>query len=781
MSQDDVEQYGLDDFPVHVAVLDSRGDIVATNRAWEEFERDNGLSESTLGTNYLDVCDAANESSARTAADGIRSVLSGERSEFTHEYPCHSPDERRWFVMHAVRATGTESYVVVTHADVTEQRERKFRIERYLTTIENVPLVLFAFDSDGVFTLSEGSGLQSLGLADGEVVGESVFDRYEDRSDIVDDCTRALSGERVHATNEVGDTVFDVVYQPVFDESGGVRRVVGVARDVTKRERHEQVFAALSDLTRVLLEAESPDEVCELTVEGAERLLDLPDTLIALYDESSGSLNVRARSWRSEELPDGLLDTEGIGWESFTEDEPRFVDDIAILPLGTEGIFVTTVTDDTSLDVAELCAAAVESALGRANRESMLREQERTLRRQNAALERLNELNEGIRRIVRALVEARTREEIERAVCRRLTSGGPYRFAWVGVDDPATRTVLPREWAGVERGFLDAVTVETRDDVNDPTGVALRTGRAQIVQDVLRDSPSETWRREALKRGYCSTCALPLRYGDAVYGILTVYSDQPGTFDALERSVLEDVSQTIAYAINAVESKKALAGGQFVELEFDVADSAVVFVDIARETGASVEFAGVIPRPDGSLKSLFLARNAAVDAVAAVAGRSLEVIDVEHVSERDSVSLFSATLTESSFVATLLDHGAIPESFVVDGLPGRVVVRLSTDADVRTFVDVLKARFPRLELRSRHQRERPWATVDFEPVLTSTLTDRQREVLETAYYSGFFDSPRKSTGEEVGRSLGISQPTFQHHLRAAERKVLRRLLDEHDV
>ncbi|MFB9806590.1 bacterio-opsin activator domain-containing protein [Haladaptatus pallidirubidus] len=177
------------------------------------------------------------------------------------------------------------------------------------------------------------------------------------------------------------------------------------------------------------------------------------------------------------------------------------------------------------------------------------------------------------------------------------------------------------------------------------------------------------------------------------------------------------------------------------------------------------------------VKTFFTVRDATVEEVQAVASRSLEIIDIEHVSDRNSTALFSATLTDSSFIGTLLDHGAVPETFLVDDLPARVVARLPANADIRTFVEVLQRRFPGIELRSRRQRERAVTTGNFDVALTETLTNRQRETLETAYYSGFFDSPRKSTGEEVGRSLGISQPTFQHHLRAAERKLLSQLLE----
>jgi DNA-binding CsgD family transcriptional regulator len=55
-----------------------------------------------------------------------------------------------------------------------------------------------------------------------------------------------------------------------------------------------------------------------------------------------------------------------------------------------------------------------------------------------------------------------------------------------------------------------------------------------------------------------------------------------------------------------------------------------------------------------------------------------------------------------------------------------------------------------------------------------TLTDRQLEVLQTAYYAGYFEWPRHRTGEEIADDLDIAGPTFQQHLRTA----LDRLLEE---
>src|SRR6185436_4589282 len=75
----------------------------------------------------LDVCDrAAGDCSeqARTAAIGIRRVLHGEASDFSIEYPCHSPTEQRWLHLR-VTPVGEKGRAgaVVMHLNITERKQ----------------------------------------------------------------------------------------------------------------------------------------------------------------------------------------------------------------------------------------------------------------------------------------------------------------------------------------------------------------------------------------------------------------------------------------------------------------------------------------------------------------------------------------------------------------------------------------------------------------------------------------------------------------------------------
>src|SRR5690606_3877985 len=92
--------------------------------------------------------------------------------------------------------------------------------ERYKNVVSNTPVVSFVIDSDGIFTLSEGKGLQKLGLQPGQVVGLSAFEVYKDYPEITASITRALRGEFIHKELKIQDIVFDIMYTPIKNANG---------------------------------------------------------------------------------------------------------------------------------------------------------------------------------------------------------------------------------------------------------------------------------------------------------------------------------------------------------------------------------------------------------------------------------------------------------------------------------------------------------------------------------------------------------------------------------
>ena len=118
----------IDSLSQHLVVLDPKGFIVTVNKAWKKFAIENGCSSDVnfIGMNYIGVCAKApeygNEEEADEANKGICSVMNGELPEYSLEYPCHSPKEKRWFLMRVRPVLGQGKGVVITHANITERK-----------------------------------------------------------------------------------------------------------------------------------------------------------------------------------------------------------------------------------------------------------------------------------------------------------------------------------------------------------------------------------------------------------------------------------------------------------------------------------------------------------------------------------------------------------------------------------------------------------------------------------------------------------------------------------
>ncbi|PCI39919.1 MAG: hybrid sensor histidine kinase/response regulator [Elusimicrobia bacterium] len=114
--------------------------------------------------------------------------------------------------------------------------------------ISEAPVVLFALDKEGVFLISEGKGLASLGLKPGDLVGTSALEYYSDNTELVHGIKRALKGETFKKTDRTKQTYWETSYQPIKKEDGSCGGTIGVSIDIT--ERMEAVRADREHLRR---------------------------------------------------------------------------------------------------------------------------------------------------------------------------------------------------------------------------------------------------------------------------------------------------------------------------------------------------------------------------------------------------------------------------------------------------------------------------------------------------------------------------------------------------
>ncbi len=115
--------------------------------------------------------------------------------------------------------------------------------------------------------------------------------------------------------------------------------------------------------------------------------------------------------------------------------------------------------------------------------------------------------------------------------------------------------------------------------------------------------------------------------------------------------------------------------------------------------------------------------------------------------------------------------GPVTETYAIDG-DLHVTIHAGDMTDLRTHLGEFRQRFGDVRIEYLVSGRADAEDSEIVPVDIRRLTDRQREVLRTAYEMGYFDYPRTANAGEVAEALGIRPSTFTEHLNAAQSKVL---------
>jgi rsbT co-antagonist protein RsbR len=156
-----------------------------------------------------------------------------------------------WYNTPLVAEDGSVLGVVSLVQDVTARKHAeevaRLNEERIRTITSNLPVILFAIDQNGVFTLSDGSVLNRLGLEPGQIVGQPVDAVYAGMPDILAYVRRALAGETINAQLAIGDALFETWYTPTYATDGTCSGMLGVSFDMTPLKRAQAEAQRLQD------------------------------------------------------------------------------------------------------------------------------------------------------------------------------------------------------------------------------------------------------------------------------------------------------------------------------------------------------------------------------------------------------------------------------------------------------------------------------------------------------------------------------------------------------
>lgn len=386
-------------------------------------------------------------------------------------------------------------------------------------------------------------------------------------------------------------------------------------------------------------------------------------------------------------------------------------------------------------------------------------------------LEYVTALNATIRSLHEALIAAESRGEIHESVCRLLVELNCFEGVWIGTIDPGSGEIVPTAQSGGSESHLDGLSLSLDADSSVPA-VRVATERSADGEHRAFDRTAGDPESAAdLPEGIRSEFAVPISHRGMLHEILTVYGTEADTFDDRIRETLLELGTLVGYAITAVERRNTLYSDGTRNLVLDVAiDEDEPLRLLSERLSSWVEVRSVSRRKRNALLLYCLIPDAdterAIDAAEGVPGiRSVKALP------GGETPIYELVTNDACVASKITALGAGLRVMRVSEKRCELVLSVCRNRDQRRFIGQVRELFGDVELKAERGTD-PSETMPWPMLLADVLTEQQQNVLKTAYHAGYFDENRKRTGAEIAELLGIAQPTFSNHMRAAQRNLL---------
>ena len=159
----------------------------------------------------------------------------------------------------------------------------------------------------------------------------------------------------------------------------------------------------------------------------------------------------------------------------------------------------------------------------------------------------------------RALIRATEEYELLQSVCQILVDVGGLRMVWIGYRQfDQENSIRPVAIAGYDEGYVETVKGTWADSErgHGPLGTAIRTDKPCWTRDIRKDANFAIWKGEALKRGYGSSIALPLRSDGEPFGAFSLYAAEPDAFNESTLEQFTELANNLAYGVMALRTRE---------------------------------------------------------------------------------------------------------------------------------------------------------------------------------------------------------------------------------
>lgn len=161
-----------------------------------------------------------------------------------------------------------------------------------------------------------------------------------------------------------------------------------------------------------------------------------------------------------------------------------------------------------------------------------------------------------------AMLSSTDEVEMLKNVCEIITTDFGYSLMWIGMaNNDDEKSVTPVASAGFEQEYIESIDIswdENKENGRGPTGKAIRTGKVSICQNMFTEDYYIPWREKALKYGFSSSIAIPIKTGVYTLGAMMVYAKEPNFFTLDKVNYLEELSNDLAIGITNLRLRKEI-------------------------------------------------------------------------------------------------------------------------------------------------------------------------------------------------------------------------------
>lgn len=171
---------------------------------------------------------------------------------------------------------------------------------------------------------------------------------------------------------------------------------------------------------------------------------------------------------------------------------------------------------------------------------------------------RLNRVYAVLSDVNQLIVRTRNIKTLYKGICRIAVEKGGFAMAWLGLIDKLNNKVNVVESSGITKDYLRKININLKDKKlsGGPTGLAVKTGKHVISNNIEKDKKMIPWRKDAVKYGFKSSAAFPIKVLGKVVGSFNLYSTQEFFFNDEEIKLLDEMVMDLSFALEFIEEEK---------------------------------------------------------------------------------------------------------------------------------------------------------------------------------------------------------------------------------